>query len=196
MARHGTMEAGTTRPRMPKLTGVPLLAAFGVAIACGGCGAVAAAHASTATPTLAQATPTLAQATPTLVPAPSHALIGAFHFSTNAFKIDSDAPSELVMTKTVLLPGKSSGWHTHPGPAFVIVLTGTVTRYVVGDNGTCTSATYTAGQGFVEAPGIVHIARNEGTTDVTLQATFLDVASGSVAYKTPALAPAGCPGIS
>jgi quercetin dioxygenase-like cupin family protein len=194
MTRHGTRGAGTARFRMPKLARVPLLAAFGVAIACGGCGAVTAANASTATPTLAPATPT--QSTPTAAPPPAHALIGAFHFSGSEFKMDSDAPSELVMVKTVILAGKSSGWHTHPGPAFVIVLTGTVSRYVVGDNGTCTSATYTAGQGFVEAPGVVHIARNEGTTDVTLQATFLDVAPGSVAFKAPAAAPAGCPGIS
>jgi len=100
------------------------------------------------------------------------------------------------MATTVLHAGKSSGWHTHPGPAFVIVISGTVTRYEVGRDGTCTSAIYTAGQGFVEAPGVVHIARNEGADDVTLQATFLDVAPGTAAYKTAAPAPAGCPGIS
>jgi quercetin dioxygenase-like cupin family protein len=163
---------------------------MGLAIGLAGCGA-AAVHAATPSSPSPSAT---AAATP--APAPPHALIGAFHFSTNDFKIDSDAPSEVVMVPTVIHPGKSSGWHTHPGPAFVIVISGTVTRYTVDRDGSCTSATYGAGQGFVEAPGVVHIARNEGTADVLLQATFLDVAPGTAAFRSPAPAPAACPGIS
>jgi quercetin dioxygenase-like cupin family protein len=186
MARHARLQNDTT-PGWRRPAAALRASSLGLAISLAGCGAAAVAHAATGTTTSSTATP---------APAPPHALLGAFHFSTNDFKIDSDAPSEVVMAPTLLHPGRSSGWHTHPGPALVIVISGTVTRYQVDKDGSCTSATYGAGQGFVEAPGVVHIARNEGTTDVALQATFLDVAPGTAAFRSPAPAPAGCPGIS
>lgn len=184
-----TPQSGTIQRRvrgMGALRASTVVAAMSLA-ACGAAAVHAATPASTSSPATSAATP---------APAPPHALLGAFHFSSNDFKIDSDAPSEVVMAPTLLHPGKSSGWHTHPGPALVIVISGTVTRYQVDKDGNCTSATYDAGQGFVEAPGVVHIARNEGTVDVMLQATFLDVAPGTAAFRSPAPAPAACPGIS
>jgi quercetin dioxygenase-like cupin family protein len=68
--------------------------------------------------------------------------------------------------------GGHSGWHSHPGPAVVIVKSGELTIQQAKD---CSTATYTAGQVAVEPAGHVHIARNTGTTTLELWITFLDV---------------------
>jgi quercetin dioxygenase-like cupin family protein len=67
-------------------------------------------------------------------------------------------------------PGGFSGWHSHPGPDFAMVTQGTLTRYEAGDP---QPQVFPAGTGFVEEPGSVHIARNEGITDVEIHAFFL-----------------------
>lgn len=57
----------------------------------------------------------------------------------------------------------NSGWHTHPGPSFVIVTQGTVTVYD-GDDPTCTPHSYSANgaNGFIDiGGGAVHIIRDE-----------------------------------
>ncbi len=58
----------------------------------------------------------------------------------------------------------TTGWHTHPGPSFVIVTQGTVTAYD-GDDPTCTPHVYTANtpnNAFIDpGDGHVHIIRDE-----------------------------------
>lgn len=58
----------------------------------------------------------------------------------------------------------STGWHTHPGPSFIIVTQGSVTVYD-GDDQTCTPHVYTANtanNAFVDpGGGHVHLIRNE-----------------------------------
>jgi hypothetical protein len=58
----------------------------------------------------------------------------------------------------------TSGWHTHPGPSFVIVTQGSVTTYD-GDDPSCTPHVYTAGtdhNAFIDpGDGHVHIIRDE-----------------------------------
>ena len=75
-------------------------------------------------------------------------------------------------------------------PTFVVVVTGTLSFYEAEDP-TCTPTRYAAGQAFVQAPGDVHNARNEGTTMVTLEITFLDVPVGG-AYRIDAPRPENC----
>jgi quercetin dioxygenase-like cupin family protein len=54
-------------------------------------------------------------------------------------------------------PGQKSGWHTHPGPAIVTVVSGDLTlQESVGSK--CKSQTASAGEGFVNAGGTVHQA--------------------------------------
>lgn len=177
-----------------------LSALLGVATLCVGCGSAITLDSSRASGKVGTASlaATTGASTSTVAssPAPAHATLGEFHFSSNDFKIDSNRPTEVVSTALVIHPGTSKGWHTHPGPGFVIVTAGTLTLYQVGSDGRCSHSTYSAGQGFVEGPGVVHIARNEGDVDVTAVATYLDVPPGTTAYRTSAPAPAGCPGIS
>jgi quercetin dioxygenase-like cupin family protein len=89
-----------------------------------------------------------------------------------------DSAQVLVQVVTVD-PGAQTGWHSHPGPVVVVVGAGTMTLYQA-DDPTCTGETYAAGQAFVDpGQGNVHIARNEGATDVVLYATYFDVPAGA-----------------
>ena len=58
----------------------------------------------------------------------------------------------------------TTGWHTHPGPSFVIVTQGSITVYD-GDDPTCTPHVYTANtpnNAFIDAgDGHVHLIRDE-----------------------------------
>lgn len=95
----------------------------------------------------------------------------------------SESPEHGVMIKTrglsdayaqfnLIAPGGHTGWHSHPGPVFVLVTAGTLTVYDANDR-TRTPAVYPAGTGFVDEPGNTHIGRNEGATDLELFALFL-----------------------
>lgn len=62
-------------------------------------------------------------------------------------------------------PGGTTGWHTHPGPSLILVVTGQVTNYTTEDHN-CAGHTYTAGQGFIDSGGNdEHTLRNNGTTE-------------------------------
>jgi quercetin dioxygenase-like cupin family protein len=164
-----------------------LAATSGVALALNGHGAA---------PVTESISARVAAATPTPTPAPPvHATVGEFQFSSKGFKIDSEKPSEVVMPQITIHAGASSGWHTHLGPGLIVVTTGTLTLYrVIGDR--CVKSIYGPGQGFVETPGVVHIARNEAASgDVTALATFLDIAPGTTTYKSIVPPPTACPGI-
>src|SRR5262249_48262690 len=77
-------------------------------------------------------------------------------------------------------PGGSSGWHSHPGGAIVVVKTGTLTVYEsVGSH--CRSTTYTAGQAFIERPGELDDVFNTGTIPYVLLVTFPRVPQGESA---------------
>jgi len=57
------------------------------------------------------------------------------------------------------LPGSTTGWHTHPGPVFINVISGTVTFYEL-DDPTWTPKVVAARQEYVDT-GHGHIGRNE-----------------------------------
>src|SRR4249919_2741362 len=77
--------------------------------------------------------------------------------------------TDIAMSQITVNPGGSSGWHSHPGGAIVVVAQGTLTVYQAGADGShgdashgdashgdgshgdaCESTTYRAGQAFVE----------------------------------------------
>jgi len=100
--------------------------------------------------------------------------------------------SDVVVQQVTIAPGGTTGWHTHPGPAVVVVKAGSFTLYD-GDDRTCTGKTYSAGQVFIDpGRGHVHIGRNQGSDNVELNVTFLDVPVGGEA-RIDAPAPGNCP---
>jgi quercetin dioxygenase-like cupin family protein len=72
-----------------------------------------------------------------------------------------------------IAPGGSFGWHSHPGPSFVIIKSGTATVYL-GADPSCRPHRFRAGSGFVDRGLQVHVVRNEGTVDlVTVVVSFV-----------------------
>ena len=88
---------------------------------------------------------------------------------------------ETVMQQIVIGPGGNTGWHSHPGPAVVLVKAGELTLFS-SDDPTCTGRTYSAGQAFVDSgQGHVHIARNlSQTQNAEVLVTYFDVPVGGL----------------
>jgi quercetin dioxygenase-like cupin family protein len=118
------------------------------------------------------------------------ATIPPLHSDSNDYKVFQKNSEDIVMRELTIIPGGSSGWHFHPGPTYVIVTQGTLSLYEANDP-TCTAQRFTAGDGFVEAPGDVHVARNEGTTNLVLFITFTDVPVNG-AFRLDAPSPRNC----
>jgi quercetin dioxygenase-like cupin family protein len=87
--------------------------------------------------------------------------------------------SNVIVTESVVGPGGSFGWHSHPGPSLVVVKSGTLSFYR-GDDPTCTAQIYQAGDVFIDPGNVVHIGRNEGSVDLDVITTRL-VPAGAMA---------------
>jgi quercetin dioxygenase-like cupin family protein len=85
--------------------------------------------------------------------------------------------SGFVMENATVPPGATFGWHYHRTPIVVAITAGTLTLYDSGGP-KCTPHRYGPEQGFVEPANHVHMARNEGTTTVSLYATYIGVPRG------------------
>jgi hypothetical protein len=75
------------------------------------------------------------------------------------FKAEAKSPIDLVVRRHDYDPGGSTGWHQHPYPVFITVISGSVTFYE-RDDPTCTPHVVHAGEGYVDS-GDGHIGRNE-----------------------------------
>lgn len=90
------------------------------------------------------------------------------------------AAQDTLIQQVVLAPGGQSGWHSHPGPAIVLVKSGELTLYDA-DSGSCVAHTYAAGQAFIDpGQGHAHLAKNLSTTSNTeMWLTYFDVPPGA-----------------
>ena len=75
------------------------------------------------------------------------------------FKAEAKSPIDMVVRRHEYAVGATTGWHAHPYPVFITVISGTVTFYS-SDDPTCTPTVVSAGQGYVDS-GKGHIGRNE-----------------------------------
>ena len=88
--------------------------------------------------------------------------------------------TDVAMAQITVDPAGSSGWHSHPGGAIVVVKQGSLTVYTsVGSQ--CQTTTYSAGQAFIERPGEVDDVINTGTVPYVLFVTFPRVPQGDSA---------------
>ena len=88
-------------------------------------------------------------------------------------KMNIRGPSDIWVLSNRIAPGGSFGWHSHPGPSFVIVKSGTATFYL-GADPKCRPHRVPAGSTFVDRGLAVHIVRNEGTVPlVTVVVSFV-----------------------
>ena len=76
---------------------------------------------------------------------------------------------DIVSVHATLAPGGTTGWHSHPGPVFVIVKKGPLTVYNAPK---CEPQVYQTGEGFVEGEN-VHAVVNEGGGEGEFIATFI-----------------------
>jgi len=98
---------------------------------------------------------------------------------------------QTVVQQIVIAPGGSTGWHSHPGPVVVLIKSGQMSFYD-GDDPICTARTYSGGEAFIDSgQGHVHIARNEGSENLEIWATYFDVPPGG-AVRIDAPAPGNC----
>ncbi len=87
-------------------------------------------------------------------------------------------------------PNVPTGWHTHPGPAIVTVVKGSVT-YEDAKANKCNDVTYLAGEGFVDR-GFGHVHRAiAGADGVDFYVVYL-LPRGSAIHVIPASAPSAC----
>jgi hypothetical protein len=76
---------------------------------------------------------------------------------SNGWEAEVEVKPDLdIAVQTILFqPDAQSGWHSHPGPVFILVKSGTMTFYE-SDDLSCSPVVRSAGQG-----DHAHIARNE-----------------------------------
>jgi hypothetical protein len=86
-------------------------------------------------------------------------------------------------------PGAASGWHTHPGPVFIQVDTGTVTFYQ-SDDPSCSPQLRTVGEGFLDLGEHPHIAVNQTNAPAHTVVTYF--APPGAALKIMATQPPNC----
>jgi quercetin dioxygenase-like cupin family protein len=95
------------------------------------------------------------------------------------FQAKARNPVDIVVRQHDYLPESSTGWHTHPGPVFITVTTGTLTFYEY-DDPTCTPTVVSEGHGYVDT-GHGHIGRNE--TDEPAQDMTVILAPPGEAFR-------------
>jgi hypothetical protein len=86
--------------------------------------------------------------------------------------------------------GGHSGWHSHPGPVFISVMSGRMTFYE-SDDPTCQPIVRTAGQGYLDTGEHAHIARNETWDPATNVVTYFAPPGAALRIDQPN--PGNCP---
>ena len=119
---------------------------------------------------------------------------GAFKVGreTGSWEIEVKAnnSTDVAVQSITFQPGSQSGWHKHPGPVFIQVVSGTIAFYE-SDDPTCTPIIRTAGQGYLDTGAHAHIARNETGSPATNVVTYF--APPGTALRIDAPAPGNCP---
>jgi mannose-6-phosphate isomerase-like protein (cupin superfamily) len=104
-------------------------------------------------------------------------------------------PCDTVFQVGTLQPGGSTGWHSHPGPAFIAFAQGEGTYYHVAGS-TCHAMTVTAGTGFSQMPTETHVLRNLGSVPVVVYTLYvLPHGTPNSAIRTDQPQPSACPDI-
>jgi len=98
--------------------------------------------------------------------------------------------ADVMVAHTHLGPNEATPWHTHPGPAIVTVVSGSLS-YQDAHGHRCRTVTYQAGHGFMDR-GFGHVHRGIAGPDGAHFYTTYVVPSGSPTHIIPASPPRGC----
>lgn len=92
--------------------------------------------------------------------------------------------TDVIVVRNRFAPGGSSGWHSHPGGAIVVVTEGEITLYrSVGNH--CDATKYIKGQAFIERPSDVQEGVNTGTVPAFVVVTFPSVPDSKTTIGLP-----------
>jgi hypothetical protein len=118
--------------------------------------------------------------------------INVRRFGEDHWKVSVQAkPSLDVAVQTIVFqPGGQSGWHSHPGPVFISVVSGTMTFYE-SDDPDCNPIVRHAGEGYLDVGDHAHIARNETSDPATNVVTYLAPPGAALRIDQPD--PGNCP---
>ena len=105
-------------------------------------------------------------------------------------EVKSKPGFDLAVQSIVFEPGTHSGWHSHPGPVFILVKTGEMTFYE-SDDPHCQPIRRKAGEGFLDVGDHAHIARNESGAPAQTVVTYLVLQGAALRNDQPA--PGNCP---
>lgn len=124
--------------------------------------------------------------------------------------LEVESGGDVVVVKTIVSKGGSSGWHSHPGGAIVILKKGKITTYrsvrSVANNDDedrggafhCVITTYdasAASKAFIEIPGEALNAENIGNGEAEIWAVFPGVTHPNGSPRTDVSPnPGTCPG--
>ena len=98
-------------------------------------------------------------------------------------KEDVSVPNrEAVIARVEIAPGGVAEWHTHPGDEISYVADGDIVLFVAGQP----PRKISKGEGFVVPAGIVHSAKNEGTTPIKLVGVYVVEKGKPLASPAPA----------
>ncbi|MFF0541241.1 cupin domain-containing protein [Nocardia thailandica] len=91
---------------------------------------------------------------------------------------------DVILRRTRIVPGGSSGWHFHDGTLFVLVTRGTLDHPYL-DRG---PVRYRTGRVFREpsGPSHVHVARNHGPGEVRILVLYVNPAGSPLSHSVPA----------
>jgi len=101
--------------------------------------------------------------------------------------IKSKDDTDVAVDRLSVAAGGQSGWHHHPAPIFVTVISGEIQWF---DGGLCTAKTYHAGDSFIEQAYRVHLVRN--TTGATAEFTATRLAPTGVQVRIDSPEPNNC----
>jgi len=109
--------------------------------------------------------------TTTIIAGPTR--LGEIHLNSesdiNDVKIKTKGSSDVWVVHNRIVPGGHTGWHSHPGPSIISVVSGTATEYHSDDP--LTPIVHAAGTAFIDEGGDhAHIVVNEGSVDLVLVA--------------------------
>jgi quercetin dioxygenase-like cupin family protein len=76
---------------------------------------------------------------------------------------------EVVQAVAEIQPGAESGRHTHPGEEVAYIIEGTISLEIQGKP----AVTKKAGEGFIIPPGTIHNAKNNGSGQAKVLATYI-----------------------
>ena len=110
-------------------------------------------------------------------------------------ELESEQAIDVATQIVTFPPGAYSGWHTHPGPVFFTVRTGTLTVYE-GDDPSCSPHVFPAGTGAVEAGTSTHshMVRNEtGSVAEAVVTYMVPVGTPQSQLRTDLPNPGNCP---